>query len=90
MVYCYLAGSGLEIIAEDVTNRGRIDLTIKIENNIYILEFKVTDEEPLKQIKEKRYFEKYLNEGKDIYLVGVTFDEEKRNIKKFEWEKLTF
>jgi len=88
LVYCYLAGSGLEIIAEDVTNKGRIDLTIKIENNIYILEFKVTNEDPLKQIKEKRYFEKYLNENKDIYLVGITFDEEKRNIKEFKWKKI--
>jgi hypothetical protein len=88
-VYCYLAGAGLEIIAEDVTNRGRINLTIKIENIIYILEFKVTNEEALKQIKEKKYYEKYLNENKDIYLVGITFDEEKRNIKEFKWEKLT-
>jgi hypothetical protein len=88
LVYCYIAGSGLEIIAEDVTNKGRIDLTIKIENNIYILEFKVTDEEALKQIKEKRYYEKYLNEGKDIYLVGINFNEEKRNIKEFKWEKI--
>ncbi len=32
------------------------------------MEFKVgTDEEPIKQIKEKKYYEKYLNEGKNIY-----------------------
>ena len=88
LVYCYLAGAGLEIIPEDVTNRGRIDLTLKIANNIYILEFKVTNEDPLKQIKEKKYYEKYLNEKKNIYLIGINFDEEKRNIAKFEWEEL--
>jgi hypothetical protein len=88
LVYCYLAGAGLDIIAEDVTNRGRIDLTLKIGDNIYIFEFKVTEEDPLKQIKEKRYFEKYLNEDKNIYLVGVTFDENERNIKEFKWEKI--
>jgi hypothetical protein len=88
LVYCYLAGAGLEIIPEDVTNRGRIDLTLKIANNIYILEFKVTNEDPLKQIKEKKYYEKYLNEGKDIYLIGITFDEKERNITKFEWERI--
>jgi hypothetical protein len=88
LVYCYLAGSGVDIIAEDVTNIGRIDLTIKVDKNIYIFEFKTTDEDPLKQIKEKRYYEKYLNEDKNIYLVGITFDEESRNIKEFVWEKL--
>jgi len=88
LVYCYLAGSGVDIIAEDVTNIGRIDLTIKVDKNIYILEFKTTDDDPLKQIKEKRYYEKYLNEDKNIYLVGITFDEKSRNIKEFVWEKV--
>ncbi len=89
LVYCYLAGSGLDIIAEDVTNRGRIDLTIKIENNIYILEFKMKDnKDPLQQIKVREYYVKYQNEQKNIYLVGIEFDEEKRNIDKFEWEKI--
>ena len=71
LVYCYLAGAGLEIIAEDVTNRGRIDLTIKIEDNIYILEFKVTNEDPLKQIKE----------GLDSFFEFLPFDKKIR-IKK--------
>jgi CII-binding regulator of phage lambda lysogenization HflD len=89
LVYCYLAGAGLEIIAEDVTNKGRIDLTIKIENNIYIFEFKMKDnKDPLQQIKDREYYVKYQKEQKDIYLIGVEFDEEKRNIDKFEWEKL--
>ena len=65
-----------------------MDLTLKIGENIYIFEFKVTDEEPLKQIKEKKYYEKYLNEKKNIYLIGINFDEENRNIAKFEWEEL--
>jgi len=93
LVYCYLAGAGVDIIAEDVTNIGRIDLTIIVDKNIYILEFKTTDEDPLKQIKEKRYYEKYQNPNSqtlnpNIYLVGITFDEEKRNIKEFVWERL--
>jgi hypothetical protein len=89
LVYCYLAGAGLEIIAEDVTNRGRIDLTLKIGDNIYIFEFKIKDNKnPLQQIREKKYYVKYQEEQKNIYLVGVEFDEEERNIKEFKWEKL--
>ena len=40
LVYCYLADSGLNLIAENVINTGRIDLTIIINDNIYILELK--------------------------------------------------
>ncbi len=39
------------------------------------------------QIKERNYASKYMNEGKDIYLVGINFDEEERNIGGFEWER---
>ena len=85
--YAYLSASGLDIIAEDVTNLGRIDLTIKINNNIYIIEFKVDEKDALKQIKEKNYAQKYLNEDKNIYLLGIEFSKEDKNISKFEWEK---
>jgi len=86
--YTYLASIGVDIIAEDVTNAGRIDLTIKIDKNIYIIEFKVGNDNALHQIKQKNYHQKYLNENKDIYLVGINFNKEKKNISKFEWEKV--
>ena len=88
LVYCYLAGAGIDIIAEDVANTYRIDLTVKIGNNIYIVEFKTANEDALKQIKEKKYYEKYLNENKNIYLIGINFDEKRRNIKEFKSEKI--
>ncbi len=87
VVYIYLQSLGLNIIGEDVTNKGRIDLTVKIDPYIYIIEFKVGKEDALAQIKEKDYASKYMNEGKEIILVGINFDEEKRNIEGFEWER---
>lgn len=66
MFYAYIASLGLRIVAEDVTNRGRIDFTLEFKDKYYIFEFKVTDEKPLKQIKEKRYFEKYSGRGKEL------------------------
>jgi len=86
VVYVYLQSLGIDIVGEDVTNLGRIDLTLKIENLIYIIEFKVGKEDALEQIKQKNYVQKYLNEDKDIYLVGINFDKEEKNISKFEWE----
>ena len=89
IVYIYLQSLGLDIIGEDVTNRGRIDLTVKIDGKIYIVEFKVGKENALEQIKQRGYASKYMNESKDIYLVGINFDEEKRNIAGFEWERFS-
>lgn len=89
VVYVYLQSLGLDIIGEDVTNKGRIDLTIKIDEAIYIIEFKVDDKQnALEQIKEKEYASKYLNDKRDIYLVGMHFDTKEKNICTFEWEKV--
>ncbi len=88
VVYVYLQSLGLDIIGEDVTNKGRIDLTIKLNNLIYILEFKVGSDDALEQIKAKNYVQKYLQENKEIYLVGINFSKEDKNISKFEWEQI--
>jgi len=42
----------------------------------------------LQQIKERRYFEKYQDSGATIYLIGVEFDTEAKNIGRFDWEYL--
>ncbi len=61
-----------------------------IENKVYIIEFKVVEDtdkgQALQQIKEKKYYEKYT--GKEIYLIGIEFSKEKRNIVNFEVEKV--
>ncbi len=89
VVYAYLAGLGLDIIGEDVTSRGRIDLTIKINDTIYILEFKVDgDGNALEQIKRKNYQQKYLSEEKNIYLIGIDFSSETKNIAQFAWQQV--
>ncbi len=88
IIYVYLQSLGLEIIGEDVTNKGRIDLTLVLEDTIYILEFKVDGTSAISQIKEKNYAQKYLNENKDIYLLGIEFDSVEKNITKLGWEKV--
>ena len=88
IIFIYLQSLGFHIIGEDVTNKGRIDLTIIMDNAIYIIEFKVDSKQnALQQIKEKKYYEKYINYSKDIYLVGIDFDTNDKNISNFEWEK---
>ena len=89
--YCYFTALGLDVTAEDTTNHGRIDMTVKIDNKVYIFEFKVTDIDKtpgtaLEQIKKKGYADKYRSGDVDIYLIGVEFDRNERNIVRFEWQ----
>jgi Holliday junction resolvase-like predicted endonuclease len=51
----------LDVVQEDITNQGRIDLTIKLNNLIFIVELKIEKDwrKALEQIKEKKYSEKY-------------------------------
>jgi len=89
--YCYFASLGLDVTPEDTTNHGRIDMTLKMNDTIFIFEFKVVElvkekNSALEQIKAKRYHEKYEMSG-EVYLVGVEFSKEDRNIVGFEWEK---
>jgi len=92
VVYALFNGSGLTTITEDATNKGRIDLTVIIEDAVYILEFKVKEEteegQALQQIKEKKYYEKYIGKYKDIYLLGIEFSKKERNIVNFQWERM--
>jgi hypothetical protein len=90
MFYAVFAGLGEDMVGEDTTNKGRIDLTVKTPTSVFIFEFKMKQnpKNALQQIKEKKYHEKYLAENKDIFLIGIEFDEEEKNISNFEWEKV--
>ncbi|PIE74730.1 MAG: hypothetical protein CSA18_03445 [Deltaproteobacteria bacterium] len=88
IVYTYLASLGFPVSVEESTNKGRLDMSILINNNRYVFEFKVGNENALNQIKQNTYWEKFLNEGSNIYLVGINFNKEEKNISNFEWEKL--
>ncbi len=89
IIYTFLSALGFDTVTEDVTNKGRIDLTLKTKNSIFIFEFKVdSKEKAIKQIKERKYYEKYQTENKEIFMVGINFDSELKNISNFKWEKL--
>lgn len=64
--------------SEVSTNIGRIDGVIEFADKIYIIEFKynLPAEDGLKQIKQKKYYEKYLSSGKKLILLGVSFTRE--------------
>lgn len=84
---------GLTCIAEDISNKGRIDLCVSTDKYIYIFEFKIQEnfnenKSALQQIKEKNYHEKYLNTHKSIYLIGIHFSKNEKNIIHYDYEKI--
>jgi hypothetical protein len=63
---------------------------MKLRDKIYIIELKVEKDwnDAMTQIKEKKYYEKYMDEWKQIYLVWMEFDEKEKNLWVFEWEEM--
>jgi len=89
VIYAYFAGVGFDDIkAEDATNRGRIDLSVFIDDKVYIFEFKVNQSGALEQIKSKNYHEKYRADFNEIYIVGVEFNSNERNLVEYIWERV--
>jgi hypothetical protein len=93
--YASFAAMGLDILPEDVTNQGRLDMTIKFNGQIYLFEFKVMEKKTeggentaLRQIKEKKYADKYRDKNQPVYLIGIEFGKEDRNVLDFQWEKM--
>ena len=81
---------GLNVFCEYHTYTGRIDMTVKTERYIYIMEFKVDKpvQEALDQIREKGYADPFLADSREIVLVGVSFSSEKRNIVDYRKEHI--
>ncbi len=90
IIYLTLKILGLEIIAEENTNKGRIDAIIFVSDYIYIIEFKFSSstKKALLQIKDKKYYEKYLADSRQICLVGMNFDYENRTVIECVMEKI--
>ncbi|MCB1194194.1 MAG: ATP-binding protein [Leptospiraceae bacterium] len=78
---------GVYINCEVHTNHGRVDAVIEIDSHIYIIEFKMESaEDAMKQIHEKKYYEKYVGINKEVVLIGIAFGEKERNLKDWKVE----
>ena len=77
-----LAGQGLEFTMENVQSNGRADIVAKHKKGIFIFELKVDEpvDKAFKQIREKKYAEPYLADGRPIWLIGLSFDSKTRHL----------
>jgi len=90
-------GAGLEIQVEALSVQGDADLVLWLGQQIFIFEFKVAASEAksapklaaaMQQVREKKYYEPYLQSGKLIHLVGMVFGKAERNLVALDHETL--
>ena len=67
------------------TAEGRVDLVLKTDKFIYVMEFKLdgTAEEALRQINGKHYTQPFATDGRKLFKIGVNFSAQTRNIEKW-------
>ena len=86
--YSHFAAAGLDVVVEDSSSHGRVDMAVRFNANVYLFEFKVVELAPegaaMEQIRERRYAEKYRHLGEPIHLIGVEFSRETRNLAGFD------
>jgi ERCC4-type nuclease len=78
-----------EVEGEVHTDKGRIDVVLRREKEVIVVEIKYGEnkqvkkmlEEAMKQIRDKKYYEKYM--GKEVSLLAVAFGQNKEIICKF-------
>ena len=95
VLYSHFAAAGLDVVVEDSSSLGRVDMAVRFNSHVYLFEFKLapgTDREGLEtgptgaamaQLKAKGYADKYRHLGQPIHLVGVAFSRETRNLTAF-------
>jgi hypothetical protein len=89
--YAYFAAIGLDVTPEDSSYAGRLDMAVKFNNQVYLFEFKVVEIEPegkaLQQIKDKGYADKYKSLNQPIFMIGIEFSRDQKNVVGFAVEE---
>lgn len=90
--FCAFHALGLDVRAEEPTNKGRVDLVVRLPKFVYLFEFKVVEfdtsgQKALDQIKARGYPEKYRNPTHELILVGIEFSEKSRGITGYAVER---
>lgn len=85
-MYLVFKMMGFYTDVERATSRGRIDVTIKTSDYIYVMELKLdgTADEALRQIEDRGYAAPFTADGRKVYKIGVNFSSETRGIE--EWK----
>ncbi|MDE6793628.1 MAG: ATP-binding protein [Muribaculaceae bacterium] len=83
--YLLLDLMGLDTSTESHTSEGSIDIVVRTEEYVYIIELKYdrSAEEALRQIEDKHYSRKYRSDGRKLFNIGVSFSSKTRCIENW-------
>ena len=72
-------------LIEKQNSKGRADVIIETDNDVFIFEFKLdgSAQDALKQIEEKQYAVPYLDDKRNVHKIGVNISSESRTVE--EW-----
>lgn len=87
IIYLVTSYMDLSVRSEVTKHKGRFDLIAESDHFIYLMELKLdeTAAKAIEQIKNQEYAAAYLNSTKKIFLVGVNFSKEERNVESWEY-----
>lgn len=81
----------MDVVVEDSSSRGQLDMAVCFNGRVYLFEFKVvemtTEGAAMDPLKARCYADKYRADGQPIYLIGVEFSRDKRNLAAFEVDR---
>jgi hypothetical protein len=87
VLYAFFASLGVTIIPEDISNHGQVDMTVRTEGQVYVLELKVVagasveGNPALAQIIARDYAAKYRGQaGLTVHEIGAIFSRQTRNL----------
>lgn len=85
VLYLLFTLCGIYSEVETHTNVGRIDMVLKTDKYIYVMELKFdgTAQDAIAQIHEKGYAGRYATDGRKLILAGVNYSSTIRNIDKW-------
>jgi hypothetical protein len=86
MLYVIFSLLGLHVESQVRTAKGRIDVVVKTDDYIYVMEVKLDRpaKEALEQIDSKGYLIPYTLDGKQLMKIGMSFSTSERNVT--EWK----
>ncbi|MEM6321914.1 MAG: ATP-binding protein [Bacteroidota bacterium] len=92
IIYLVTSFMGFHVQSEITKHKGRLDLFVETDDYIYLMEFKLDEpaKNALEQIKNREYAAAYKNTPKTLYLVGINFSKEERNVEDWDaeiWER---
>ena len=94
LMFTLLVSHCSSIVMEETTSHGRSDMALREKNQVFVFEFKCIDShdknpdkisrKALQQIRDRKYGDKYRQDGANVYAVSMVFGRKERNVLKVE------